>query len=260
MATQFGNYMDYSGVSRLPASATHLLDPRLDILATLIPGIFAAKHCLDVGCNAGSVSIQLSFDFHAASVTGVDIDPKLIAQAEKLLALRASRASPPTTGSAPVVDYFPISAVLTHGYRIEPQNKAARTPSTASAAWSHVTFFSADWAVPSSQDMEPSYDVILALSVIKWIHLEHRDTGLVAFFGKCSSSLRTGGYLVIELQAWDSYQKAVRPNHSPHFHETLKELELRPDTSFDHLLANHGLQLCASSDALPRRINVYRKI
>jgi hypothetical protein len=50
---------DYSGVSKLPASATHVLDPRLQILATLIPGIFAAKHCLDVGCNAGSVSIQL---------------------------------------------------------------------------------------------------------------------------------------------------------------------------------------------------------
>jgi 7SK snRNA methylphosphate capping enzyme len=101
--------------------------------------------------------------------------------------------------------------------------------------------------------------VILALSVIKWIHLEHRDAGLKAFFQKCSSSLRTGGYLVVELQAWDSYQKAVRPNHAPHFQETLKELELRPETSFDPLLANQGLHLCASSDALPRCINVYRK-
>ncbi|OWY41560.1 Bin3-like protein [Alternaria alternata] len=259
MATEFGNYKDYSGVSKLPASATHLLDPRLKILATLIPGIFAAKHCLDIGCNAGSVSIQLSFDFQAASVTGIDIDPKLIAQAEKLLALRASRAKPPTSGSAPVVDYFPISAVLTHGYRIEPQNKAAHSASTVSAAWPRVTFFSADWAVPSAHDVEESYDVILALSVIKWIHLQHRDAGLVAFFEKCASSLRTGGYLVIELQGWDSYQKAVRPNHSPHFQQALKELELRPETSFDTLLANQGLRLCASSDALPRRISVYRK-
>jgi 7SK snRNA methylphosphate capping enzyme len=150
--------------------------------------------------------------------------------------------------------------VLTHGYRIEPQNKAAHSVSTASAAWRRVTFFSADWAIPSGQDIDESYDVILALSVIKWIHLEHRDAGLVAFFEKCSSSLRTGGYLVIELQGWDSYQKAVRPNHSPHFQETLMELELRPETSFDHLLAHQGLQLCASSDALPRRINVYRKV
>lgn len=54
---------DYSGPSKLPGSATHVLDPRLNLLATLIPGIFAAKHCLDVGCNAGSVSCQLgTFD------------------------------------------------------------------------------------------------------------------------------------------------------------------------------------------------------
>ena len=284
-STRADSPADYSGVSKLPASATHLLDPRLKILATLIPGIFAAKHCLDIGCNAGSVSIQLckcrkdtpatscnrllprlvdidqlaAFDFQAASVTGIDIDPKLIAQAEKLLALRASRAKPPTSGSAPVVDYFPISAVLTHGYRIEPQNKAAHSASTVSAAWPRVTFFSADWAVPTAHDVEESYDVILALSVIKWIHLQHRDAGLVAFFEKCASSLRTGGYLVIELQGWDSYQKAVRPNHSPHFQQALKELELRPETSFDTLLANQGLRLCASSDALPRRISVYRK-
>jgi hypothetical protein len=31
----------------------------LNILAALIPDIFTAKHCLDVGCNAGSVSNQL---------------------------------------------------------------------------------------------------------------------------------------------------------------------------------------------------------
>ena len=38
-----------------------------------------------------------AFDFGAASVTGVDIDPKLVAQAEALLALRSSRVRPATT-------------------------------------------------------------------------------------------------------------------------------------------------------------------
>ncbi|KAI4675598.1 uncharacterized protein J4E88_007631 [Alternaria novae-zelandiae] len=258
MAAHFGNYVDYSG-AKPPASATHVRDPRLHILAATIPEIFANKHILDIGCNAGSVSIQLALDFHAAAVTGVDIDPKLIAQAEKLLALRASRATPPTSCDPPVVDYFPMSAVLTHGYRIEPHRKPVHTSSAASAAWPRVTFFSADWVLPSDQDATDSYHVILALSVIKWIHLEHRDAGLTTFFAKCSSSLKPGGYLVIELQTWDSYQKAIRPNHAPHFQETLKELQLRPETSFDSLLANHGLHLCASSDALPRRINVYQK-
>jgi 7SK snRNA methylphosphate capping enzyme len=194
-------------------------------------------------------------------VTGVDIDPKLVRQAEKLFALRASRVRPPTGDSQRVVDWFPISAVLTHGYRIEPENSTSRSASSASAlsTWPRVSFVSADWAVTTNQDIAESYDVILALSVIKWIHLEHLDQGLETFFAKCASSLRSGGYMAIELQAWDSYEKAVRSNHAPHFEQTLKKLKFRPETSFDGLLASAGLHLCASSDVLPRRIIVYRK-
>ncbi|EMD93126.1 hypothetical protein COCC4DRAFT_44573 [Bipolaris maydis ATCC 48331] len=259
MATRFGNYQDYSGVSKQPASATHVVDPRLQILDMLIPAIFTAKHCLDVGANAGSVSVQLAFDFDAASVTGVDIDPSLVGQAEKLYALRASRRRPPTASSSPVVDYFPLSALLTHGYRIEPQGKAAPNPSPWLANMPSVTFVAADWALPTGHPFQDTYDVILALSVIKWIHLEHGDQGLVAFFAKCSNSLAPGGYLVIELQPWDSYLKAVRPNHAPHFQQSLNNLKYRPEESFDKLLRDQGLHLCASSDALPRRINVYQK-
>jgi 7SK snRNA methylphosphate capping enzyme len=227
------------------------VDPRLKILNTLIPDLFTAKHCLDVGANAGTVSVQLAFDFDAASVAGVDIDPSLVGQAEKLYALRASRRRPPTASSPPVVDYFPMSALLTHGYRVEPQAKPAHRP--------RVCFFAADWALPTGQPVQPSYDVILALSVIKWIHLEHGDPGLVAFFAKCSHSLTQGGYLAIELQPWDSYLKAVRPNHAPHFQQSLNQLKYRPEDSFDQLLRDQGLHLCASSHQLPRRISVYRK-
>lgn len=95
--------------------------------------------------------------------------------------------------------------------------------------------------------------------VIKWIHLEHLDQGLKKFFAKCSSSLSPGGYLVIELQTWDSYEKAVRPNTAPHFSQSIKQLQYRPETSFDGLLAEEGLHLHTSSDALPRFIKVYRK-
>lgn len=50
---------DYSGPANVAASANHVRDPRLDLLATLMPGLFAAKDCLDIGCNAGGVSSQL---------------------------------------------------------------------------------------------------------------------------------------------------------------------------------------------------------
>lgn len=145
---------------------------------------------------------------------------------------------------------------MSHGYRVEPR----RGTSASSLQWPCIDFYAADWVASADRSSVGPYDVILALSVIKWIHLEHLDRGLEVFFEKCSSALVSGGHLVIELQMWDSYQKAVRPHHSPHFADNLKKLVYRPETSFDGLLAKQGLELCASSTELARRINVYRKI
>lgn len=144
-----------------------------------------------------------------------------------------------------------MSAVLRYG-----RNPAA-APSTSK--WPHVRFIAADCVVSTDPAISGPYDVILALSVIKWIHLEHLDEGLVAFFRRCGSSLVSGGYLIVELQTWDSYEKSIRPHTAPHFAESLKQLKYRPETSFTDLLRNEGLNLCATSDRLRRRISVYRK-
>jgi 7SK snRNA methylphosphate capping enzyme len=293
-------HLDYSGPATTTGSAIHVKDPRLQLIdGDLVPNLFRAKHCLDIGCNAGGVSCQLgkrkdhpcsdpvsdytfcdfdidhfvAFDYNAASVTGVDIDPKLVGQSNKLRALRASRARPPTKDSDRIVDWFPMSAVQKYGY-IEPEFDPSRgaNPASTQSQWPPVSFHSADWA--TGQDFTGPYDVILALSVrisrclsvqakivqvIKWIHLEHLDQGLETFFRKCASSLSPDGYLIIELQTWDSYEKAVRPQKAPHYLDSLRQLRYRPETSFDDLLAGEGLYLCASSLALPRPIKVYRK-
>jgi 7SK snRNA methylphosphate capping enzyme len=99
-----------------------------------------------------------AFDFKASSVTGVDIDPKLVKQANQLLALRASRTRPPTKDATHVVDYFPISTVLTHGYRKEPGREASNDGN-----WPQVEFCTADF-VTSKDDFSHPYNVILALS------------------------------------------------------------------------------------------------
>ncbi|KAF2107110.1 Bicoid-interacting protein 3-domain-containing protein [Lophiotrema nucula] len=264
MATNWGNYRDYNGAARhIPGSSpsVHVRDARLTLLDRLVPGLFEAKACLDIGCNAGAVSCQLAFDFRAASVTGVDIDIERIKQAQNLLQLRSSRVRPTTEDFTHEVDYFPISAVLEHGYRFEELKLAGgnrqreEMAAPASSMVTRVKFVSEDWtAIPAASD---SFDVILALSVVKWIHLEHCDGGLVLFFAKCSSSLVTGGYLVLEVQPWSSYEKAVQK--APHFSKSFGTLTFRPETSFTDLLKQQGFDLCITSEALPRRILVYRK-
>ena len=221
--------------------------------------------CWDAPVNTQAINVlafliltSQALNFDAASVTGVDIDENLIKRARSHLSFRSSRVRPATHETARATDYFPISAVLQHGHR--SQDLVSRdTIAQTSSQWPEVEFVCEDWAVSNNPATSGPFHVLLALSVVKWIHLEHLDEGLEAFFKKCASSLVEGGYLVLEIQPWKSYERAVGPKKSPHFRENLKQIKHRPETSFTELLEQHGLFHFVTSEELPRRISVYRK-
>lgn len=54
---------------------------------------------------------------------------------------------------------------------------------------------------------EPKYDVILCLSVTKWIQLNWGDEGLIRTFKKIFIQLRPGGVFMLEAQPLESYSK-----------------------------------------------------
>jgi len=81
----------------------------------------------------------------------------------------------------------------------------------------NVAFFAADWVVDPLESDGAGYDIILALSLTKWIHLNHLDSGLIAFFRKCHRHLKSGGRLVLEKQGWKGYKDAKRGSQVSRF-------------------------------------------
>lgn len=103
-----------------------------------------------------------------------------------------------------------------------------------------VTFVVGDYL--DSYDPQ-HYDVILCMSVIKWIHVNRGDTGIRALFHRFYLQLNMNGYLILEPQPWSSYNKKKLSKKGK---EMFGSLKLRPQ-QFPGLLEAEGFELMANT-------------
>ncbi|KIJ24927.1 hypothetical protein M422DRAFT_194134 [Sphaerobolus stellatus SS14] len=235
----YGNYKGYY------ANRPFVNDPRL---ALLPPNFFREAVVLDIGCNEGRVTCQIAQQHGANHVVGVDIDPDLIRTAWRRRRTAWSLQEPesdfyhndgrsfePSQRNKHTAkgQYFPQAMEHMFG----PVAIGESTPEDQTEFPHNLTFRTADWVKDGILDDEHGYDIILAFSISKWIHLNEGDEGLKQFFKKVFKFLRPGGKFLLEPQAWENYRKAKRLD------STMKEvgstLQIRPD-DFPEMLKEIG--------------------
>lgn len=162
---------------------------------------FENKDILDLGCNAGNVTLTIARNFNPSLIIGIDIDANLV------LAARKNIRNYISNDFETFSENFPTSLVLTHGpIKKTPEASVSKTKGFPN----NVVFVEGNYVLPSddqiSQQLE-EYDCILCLSLTKWIHLNWGDEGLQRAFKRMFAQLRDGGKLILEAQPWCSYKK-----------------------------------------------------
>lgn len=107
------------------------------------------------------------------------------------------------------------------------------------------------------------YNLITALSVTKWIHIQQSDLGLCRFFARLCHTLVPNALLFLERQEWRSYSTAK--NLDPSMRNKIKRLQMRPGGDFDYLLEAMGLRFVGKvgkgkGEGFERPLQVFRKI
>lgn len=267
-----GAYSRYYGY-RTPSMTD---DPRL---ALFNPEWFSGKKVLDVGCNTGHVTLAIAKHCSPAHILGLDIDGALVQAARQNLRHFLSELQDrqqagagegsEVTGLVPLMDLqlvlprFPVSFMRCRGPIAAPpimHQSPGQFPS-------NVCFLKGDY-VPDSDaavvSQSAEYDVILCLSLTKWVHLNYGDAGIQRLFGRIYRHLLPGGVLILEPQPWSSYSRhkrltdVTRRNYS--------SIRLKPDKFSSFLMAEVGFSSYeligtprASPKGLQRSVYLFHK-
>ncbi|KAH9286583.1 7SK snRNA methylphosphate capping enzyme [Echinococcus granulosus] len=144
-----------------------------DRIKVLMPEWFSNSDVADYGCHNGTVTFKILEHFPDVNrIDAFDCDAELIENAKSL------------------------------------QREKIRWAAQTSANFEKINFQVADWSDCISTDDDPTYNIILAFSVTKWIHLNYGDAGLMRFFRRVFNLLKPGGHLLLEPQPKASYKNS----------------------------------------------------
>ncbi|XP_057245063.1 7SK snRNA methylphosphate capping enzyme, partial [Malurus melanocephalus] len=173
---QYGNYCKYYGYRNPDVE-----DARLRALR---PEWFAGKEVLDVGCNVGHLTLSIAKRWAPSRVVGLDIDGRLIRSARQNIRHYLSEglgADGDSAGGAR--KGFPAALLASRGPIAAPQ---LPPDGPGAADFPHNVVFVTGNYVPEREEavgaQRPEFDVVLLLSLTKWVQLNWGDEGLKRLF------------------------------------------------------------------------------
>ncbi|VDM96347.1 unnamed protein product [Thelazia callipaeda] len=191
---RYGNYLRYYG-NRIEMNSGR--DPRMDVLKQ---EWFEKKSVLDIGCNVGYLTLLIAKEYQPRNIIGIDIDAHLVGLARREIRHQYDK-------NGPMIRNFPTS----FGRRYGPISAPA--PYFSSKFPDNVWFRCENYVLDNDEMLDmvkEEYDVIMALSITKWIHLNWGDAGIRRFFQRVYRHLRPGGLFILEPQNFETYKKRAR--------------------------------------------------
>ncbi|NXD31850.1 MEPCE enzyme, partial [Spelaeornis formosus] len=214
---QYGNYCKYYGYRNPDVEDARLRALRAEW--------FAGKEVLDVGCNVGHLTLSIAKRWAPARVVGLDIDGRLIRSARQNIRHYLSEG---LAADGEARRGFPAALLASRGPIAAPQ---LPPDGPAAADFPHNVVFVTGNYVPEREEavgaQRPEFDVVLLLSLTKWVQLNWGDEGLKRLFRRAFRHLRPGGMLLLEPQPWESYRK--RKGLTETTYRNYQRIRLRPD-------------------------------
>ncbi|XP_026115714.1 7SK snRNA methylphosphate capping enzyme [Carassius auratus] len=137
---------------------------------------------------------------------------------------------------------FPVSLRISRGPIAGPPLPEMITNSLPPGDFpANVTFVKGNYVLESDmllQTQTEEYDVILCLSVTKWVHLNWGDAGLKRLFKRVYKHLRPGGLFILEPQPWNSYGKRKKLTET--IFKNYHSIRLKPDHFSSYLTTEVG--------------------
>jgi len=222
------------------------------------------KRVLDVGCNSGHFTLLLcnALRNEFETVIGVDVDRELILLAgsnARRMGISTSREEEEEASSAAALFKPRVlgSGRVGRGKGGVPRQRLRLEdpPRPKVALPLVVRFLQSDWVFNDDlnrqreetgpenttrmqwNDMaevdredKMGYQLILALSVTKWIHIHHFDSGIRHLFARIATCLSPSGVFILEPQAYKSYKEAIKIT-APHSRarKNFHALQIMPD-------------------------------